>query len=123
MDTTSILFQFALNPERRVQFEASTSVQSSLKFTDALRAIVAERPWLPSSSTFSPEIVEVYVNRPPSNPFFLIGASQPQLEKYDKSLKNHPHAPIPAADLNLTVAEVIAKYKIAIFTIYQKSTS
>ncbi len=123
MDTTSILIQFALNPERRVESETTTFVQTSLKFSDALRQIFAERPWLPSPGTFSPEAVEVYINRAPSNPFFLIGANERQQKAFKKSLKNPPHAPVPAADLNLTVSAVIAKYKIAVFTIYLKSTS
>ncbi len=123
MDTTSILIQFALNPERRVQSETSASVQPSLKFMDALRQIFAERPWLASPGTVSPELVEVYVNRSPTNPFFPIGASPQQLEAYNKSLKSPRHAPIPSKDLNLTVGEIIAKYKIAVFTLYLKSTS
>ncbi len=121
MDTTSLLIQFALNPERQVESETSTAVQSSLKFTDALREILAERPWLPYPSTFSLERIEVYVNRTPSNPFFLIAASPQQLDNYNESLNNPQHAPILAADLNLTVAEVVAKYKIAAFTLYLKT--
>ncbi len=123
MDTTSILIQFALNPERRVEYEFSTPVQPSLKFVDAICAVFAEYPRLLSPGTFSPEHIEVYVNRSPSNPFFPIAASPQQLAAYKKSLKNPKHAPIPNADLNLTVAEVVTKYKIAVFTLYLKSTS
>ncbi len=122
MDSMSILFQFALNPERRVEYEFSTSVKPSLKFIDAVCGIFAEYPRLLSPGKFSPERIEVYVNRSPSNPFFPIAASPQQLEAYKASLKNPPHALVPAADLNLTVAEVIAKHKIAVFTLYLKST-
>ncbi len=123
MDNTSLLIQFALNPDRRVESETSTTAKSSQKFKDALGEILTGRPWLHIPSEISLNEIEVYVNRAPSNPFFLIGANERQQKAFEKSLKNPPHAPIPTADLNLTVAEVIAKYKIAAFTLYLKSTS
>ncbi len=123
MDTTSLLIQFALNPDRRVESETSTTAKSSQKFKDALGEILIERPWLHMPREISLNDIEVYVNRAPTNPFFLIGANERQQKAFEKSLNTPPHAPIPTADLNLTVAEVIAKYKIAAFTLYLKSTS
>ncbi len=121
MSTTSLVIQFALNPERRVESETSTYVDSSLTFADALAEIFANSPCKRTPSTFSLATVDVYVNRAPSNPFFLIGANERQQEAFAKSLQDPPHTPVPDADLELTVAEVVAKYKIVVFTLYLKT--
>jgi hypothetical protein len=123
MNKIGLLIQFALNPRGAVQSETSTYVQSTLKFKDAIREILAERQWFSAPEEFTPDQVEVYVNRSPTNPFSPIAASEEQYAAYERSLVQPPHAPLLGADLDLTVAEVVAKHKIVAFTLYLKPPS
>jgi hypothetical protein len=64
----------------------------------------------------------VYINRPKNTPFFPIAASPRQIEAFNRSLARPRHARIPDAMLDSPMANVVEKYKIATFTVYETSS-
>lgn len=65
---------------------------------------------------------EIFINRPRDTPFFPIAANEKQMESFNRSLVNPPHARIPDALLPATIEAVIEKYGTSCFTVYEAKT-
>ena len=118
MDKIGIHFDISLNQERVVDRGIDTSADRKKKFKEViieLLTLIID----PDLGKINLGNFEVYVNRSPSSPFFLIGATEEQQRAFEESKTNPPHEPLTKADLKLSTEKIIEKYKIAAFTLYK----
>jgi len=97
-----------------------TLVDGTKSFNDAVLDTLRDNLVVDNETTeLDREKYTVYLNRPPNTPFFPIAANERQIAAFRKSLVDPPHEPIDPVDQAFTMAELLEKYKIAIFTIYE----
>ena len=115
-----IHLEVALFATRLIDMGMDISLENSKKFKEAITE--ALNSYSGKTSIFNKikiEDFDIYVNRSPATPFFPIAASDDQYQAFNESLEKPPHAPIEEDDLELTLKEVIEKYKTAAFTLYK----
>ncbi len=113
-------FEIAIHPTQLVNTALDISVEDTKKFKEViLEALNSSAGIKAVLKDIILEDFEVYVNRPPNTPFFPIAASKDQYKAFYESLENPPHALIQKGDFNLTLKEIIEKYKTRAYTLYK----
>jgi hypothetical protein len=97
-------------------------VDASKSLNDALLDILRDH-LVENNETTELDLAKyvVYLNRPLNTPYFPIAATQQQIAAFYQSLTDPPHEPIDPSDIERPLEDVIEKYRIAIFTIYESS--
>jgi len=113
-------FEIAISPRQLVDTALDFSIEDTKKFKEViLEALTSSAGIKAVLKDIILEDFKAYVNRPPNNPFFPIAASKDQYQAFSESLENPPHNPIQEGDLDLTLKEIVEKYKTRAYTLYK----
>ena len=113
-------FEIGIYPRQLIDAALDFFVEDNKKFKEViLEALNSSAGIKTVLKDIILEDFKVYVNRPPNTPFFPIAASKDQYRAFSESLENPSHCPIQEGDLDLTLKEIIEKYKTSAYTLYK----